>query len=198
MDRNGWLRMAAAAALLAAAGAVLGACSDRDDGAAPPPTAGEPTRPASSPSSPPAPTPTAAPPTAASPTPPATPGRPTPAGPTTVQMTGVCPPNPDPAPANVAVVTQPAPNASVTSPLTVTGMVEAFEATFQAELLDAQQNQLAHVVGMAQQGQVLSPFSVQLTFSVNQPTPGCLRVYQQSARDGSDTKIVLVPVVLLP
>lgn len=191
MDRNGWLRVAAAAALFAA-GAVLGACSDRDDGAAPLPTAGEPTRPASPTSSPQPETPTA------SPTPQPSPARPTPAGPTTVQMTGVCPPNPDPAPASVAVVTQPAPNASVTSPLTVTGMVEAFEATFQAELLDAQQNQLAHVVGMAQQGQVLSPFSVQLTFSVNAPTPGCLRIYQQSARDGSDTKIVLVPLVLLP
>lgn len=186
-----------------AAGAAFAACSGRDEGAAAP-TAGDPTHPAS---------PTPAQPTAADPTPPASPapappaasptaqpgpGRPSPAGPTTVQLAGVCPPNPDPAPANVAVVTQPAPNASVTSPLTVTGMVEAFEATFQAELLDAQQNQLAHVAGMAQQGQVLSPFSVQLTFSVSAPTPGCLRIYQQSAKDGSDTKILLVPLVLLP
>jgi hypothetical protein len=33
----------------------------------------------------------------------------------------------------VAVVSQPLANASVTSPLTVSGMVEAFEATFQAQ-----------------------------------------------------------------
>lgn len=190
MDRMGWLRTAAAAGLLAA-GAAFAACSDRDDGPAPPAAGGEP--PTTT-----APAPTEPPPTTAPPTAQPTPGRPAPAGPTTVQMTGVCPPNPDPAPASVAVVTQPAPNASVTSPLTVTGMVEAFEATFQAELLDAQQNQLAHVVGMAQQGQVLSPFSVQLAFSVTAPTPGCLRIYQQSARDGSDTKILLVPLVLLP
>ncbi|WP_322795546.1 Gmad2 immunoglobulin-like domain-containing protein [Tepidiforma sp.] len=95
-------------------------------------------------------------------------------------------------------MSQPLPNASVTSPLTVTGMVEAFEATFQAQLVDGNANQLAHVVGMAQQGQVLSPFSVQLTFSVSAPTPACLRIYQQSAKDGSDSKIVQVPLVLLP
>ncbi len=117
---------------------------------------------------------------------------------TATPVAGVCPPNPDPAPPGAAVVNQPLPNAPVTSPLVVTGMVEAFEATFQAQLLDAQANQLAHVVGMAQQGQVLSPFSVTLTFQVSGPTPGCLRIYQQSAKDGSDTKIVLVPVVLLP
>ncbi len=160
--------------------ALLGACSDKDEPA--PPAAG---------------TATAAPATAA-PTGQAQPSPTAPAPSPTPALTGVCPPNPDPAPATVAVVTQPLPNAAVQSPLTVTGMVEAYEATFQAQLLDAQQNQLAHVVGMAQQGQVLSPFSVQLTFTVSAPTPGCLRIYQQSAKDGSDTKIVHVPVVLMP
>ena len=168
-------------ATAAALGAVLlGGCSEKDGPA--PPAAG---------------TATAAPATAA-PTGQAQPSPTAPAPSPTPALTGVCPPNPDPAPATVAVVTQPLPNAAVQSPLTVTGMVEAFEATFQAQLLDAQQNQLAHVVGMSQAGQVLSPFSVQLTFSVSAPTPGCLRIYQQSAKDGSDTKIVHVPVVLMP
>ena len=172
-------RMSIAAA--AALGAVLlGGCSEKDEPA--PPAAGT----------------AAAAPATAAPTGQAQPSPTAPAPSPTPALTGVCPPNPDPAPATVAVVTQPAPNASVTSPLTVTGMVEAFEATFQAQLLDAQQNQLAHVVGMSQAGQVLSPFSVQLTFAVSAPTPGCLRIYQQSAKDGSDTKIVHVPVVLMP
>jgi hypothetical protein len=145
--------------------------------------AAEPTVPTPTPAEQSAPSPTPAVQTAPSPTP---------------AVQNVCPPNPDPAPPTVAVVSQPLPNASVTSPLTVSGMVEAFEATFQAQLLDGQQNQLAHVVGMSSAGQVLSPFSVQLTFSVTAPTPACLRIYQQSAKDGSDTKIVLVPLVLLP
>jgi len=117
---------------------------------------------------------------------------------TATPLSGVCPPNPDPAPPSVAVVNSPLPNASVTSPLTVTGMVAAFEAQFAADLLDAGQQQLVAVHGMAQQGQMLSPFTVTLSFSVNAPTPGCLRIYQQSPKDGSLVKFVQVPVVLMP
>lgn len=113
-------------------------------------------------------------------------------------VTGVCPPNPSPAPASIAVVTQPSPNAQVTSPVTVTGMVAAFEATFLADILDGQGTQLAFVVGMAQDGTSLSPFSVQIPFSVSAPTPGCIRIYQQSAADGSYYRFVQVPVVLMP
>ncbi|GIW13587.1 MAG: hypothetical protein KatS3mg062_1026 [Tepidiforma sp.] len=95
-------------------------------------------------------------------------------------------------------MSQPLANASVTSPLTVTGMVAAFEAQFEAELLDGAQNQLASVHGMSQQGQQLSPFTVTLNFSVTAPTPGCLRIYQYSPADGSMTKVVQVPLVLMP
>ncbi len=131
----------------------------------------------------------------ATPTP--TPGRQV-GGAVTPVLAGVCPPNPSPAPATIAVVNQPAPNALVTSPVTVTGLVAAFEATFLADIVDAQQNQLAFVVGMAQDGTSLSPFTVQLPFSVTAPTPACVRIYQQSAADGSYYRFVQVPVVLMP
>ncbi len=131
------------------------------------------------------------------PTPTPTPARQV-GGAVTPVLAGVCPPNPSPAPATIAVVNQPAPNTLVTSPVTVTGLVAAFEATFLADIIDAQQNQLAFVVGMAQDGTSLSPFSVQLPFSVSAPTPACVRIYQQSAADGSYYRFVQVPVVLLP
>lgn len=118
--------------------------------------------------------------------------------PTATPVVGVCPPNPSPALPSQAVVSSPVANAPVQSPLTVTGMVEAFEAQFEADLLDAAGNQLAKVHGMAQQGQQLSPFTVTLSFSVNVPTPGCLRIYQVSAADGSLVKFVQVPVVAVP
>ena len=63
----------------------------------------------------------------ARPTPPATPS---PAATTPAPVADVCQANPAPATSAQVAVTQPAAFAQVTSPLTVSGIINAFEATF--------------------------------------------------------------------
>ena len=77
-------------------------------------------------------------------------------------------------------VTTPAPNALVTSPLTVTGEARGtwyFEASFPVELFDANGLMLAQVPAQAQ-GEWMTtdfvPFSVTLTFSVPTTKTGTL------------------------
>ena len=43
-----------------------------------------------------------------------------------------------------------------------------------------------------------APFAVDITFSVDIPQPGCVRVYEISPRDGHRVNVVQVPVLLQP
>ncbi len=117
---------------------------------------------------------------------------------TPTAIANVCQPNPHPATLAQVVVNQPAPYGQVSSPLTVRGEINAFEATFQIELKDATGTNVASATGHAQQGQKLSPFSETVSFSVRTPTSACLWVYQQSARDGTAVTIQQVPLTLMP
>ena len=167
-----------AVALLAVA-----ACSDDDDGATPSPSpvpSLTETQPPASPS--PTPTPTST-------------STPTPTLFPTVRL-----PNPDPATAAFQVLDQPAPSAVVTSPVTVSGQVNYFEATYQIAIYDASGAPLVETFGTAQQPDigVIGPFSHDVTFTVSEPTPACLWVYEQSAMDGSPVRVGQVPLLLLP
>ncbi len=130
--------------------------------------------------------------------PPAPSDTPTPATETTPLPPNVCQPNPDPASPQVLVIDTPKPGDAVTSPLLVSGRVAAFEATFKITIFNAAGQAIADVVGMSAEGQVLSPFSEQITFSTPGPKPACLWVYQASARDGSPIHVGQVPILLLP
>lgn len=112
----------------------------------------------------------------------------------------VCLPNPDPATADFQVLDQPAPESEVTSPLTVSGQVNYFEGTYQIAIYDEDGTALEQTFGTAQQPDVgqLGPFSHRVMFDVTEPTPACLWVYEQSARDGSPVRVGQVPLVLLP
>lgn len=74
------------------------------------------------------------------------------------------------------IVDSPAPNATVTSPLTVTGEARGtwyFEASFPVRLLDDQNNELAVAPAQAQGDWMTEdyvPFSVTLTFVTNAPS----------------------------
>lgn len=116
----------------------------------------------------------------------------------TSQTQNVCKPNPDPAPSSILVIDAPLPNASVQSPITVSGQVQAFEATFEMTLFNANGTPITTKTGMSQEGQVLSPFSQQITFPPSAAGPACLWVWQASARDGSVTKVGQVPLTLVP
>ena len=112
----------------------------------------------------------------------------------------VCLPNPDPATADVQIVDQPPPSTSTTSPLTAPGQIVAFEATYQIAIFDAAGNPIVQTFGTAGPAEIgeLAPFSIDVEFSVDEPTPACLWVYEASARDGSPINVGQIPLLLLP
>jgi hypothetical protein len=118
--------------------------------------------------------------------------------PTPSPAASVCQANPSPATPAQVVVSQPAANALVASPLTVAGQINAFEATFAIAIKDASGTDIATKTGHSQAGQMLSPFSESVPFTVSTQTHACLWVFQFSAKDGSPSMILQVPVRLMP
>jgi hypothetical protein len=110
----------------------------------------------------------------------------------------VCQTNPNPATAAQTVVNLPLPGAQVTSPVTVSGQINAFEAQFNIAIKDASGSDLVAQSGHSQEGQTLSPFSESVPFAVTTPTPACLWVFDLSSKDGSPIQVVQVPITLVP
>ena len=112
----------------------------------------------------------------------------------------VCLANPDPATSEFQILEAPDPFTQVTSPVTVSGQVNAFEATYQITIFDAVGTPLVETFGTAQQPDigVIGPFSSDVSFSVAEATPACIWVFEESARDGSPINIGQIPVILLP
>ena len=112
----------------------------------------------------------------------------------------VCETNPDPVDAvdPSVVVDEPVANDSVTSPLHVSGQARVFEATVSLTLFDADGTEIASTVTNAVEAGTLSPFSTDIPFSVTEDTAACLWVFEASAKDGSPTNVVQVPLTLEP
>lgn len=112
----------------------------------------------------------------------------------------VCQPNPDPATPEFQIIDQPSAGDTVTSPVTISGQVLAFEATYQIGIFDAAGDPIVETFGTAEATEVgeLAPFSIDVAFEVDEPTPACIWVYEQSARDGSSIHVGQIPVTLLP
>ena len=110
----------------------------------------------------------------------------------------VCADNPDPANDEQVQVDEPLGGDPITSPVTVRGMVAAFEATFKITIYDATGATLADVTGMSLEGQTLAPFEEEVPFTVTQETPACLWVYESSAMDGQPIHVIQIPVRLQP
>ena len=128
----------------------------------------------------------------------------TPAGPSPTPaptaVPNVCAANPspvNPADPNI-IVRSPEPGTVVRSPLHITGLARVFEAQFNVSLYGELGGVIAETAGMAEEGQVLSPFAVDLTFAVGREQPACLWVYDLSAKDGSRIDVVQVPIALAP
>ena len=111
----------------------------------------------------------------------------------------VCGTNPDPATPGDAVITAPVANDQVTSPLTVSGTIAAFEAVFQVSIKDANGTDIVTQSGMASEGQTLAPFSESVPFTVTAATPACVWVFVISQMDGTTPlNITQIPVTLVP
>jgi hypothetical protein len=128
----------------------------------------------------------------------------TPAGPSPTPaptaVPNVCKANPspvNPADPNI-IVRSPEPGQVVTSPLAITGQARVFEAQVNVTLYGELGGVIAEAQTLAEEGQVLSPFQVELSFTVGREQPTCLWVYQVSAKDGSRIDVVQVPIALAP
>ena len=122
---------------------------------------------------------------------------PTPTG--SIGLTEACYGNLSPAKPSEVIIDTPGPSDEITSPVTVSGQIDAFEATFLIAIKDPANNDLIEPhVGHSAEGQKLSPFSEQVSFNVDKPTVACIWVYEASPRDGTPQKIHEIPVVLKP
>lgn len=112
----------------------------------------------------------------------------------------VCQPNPDPATPEFQVIDQPRAGDIVTSPVTISGQVLAFEGTYQIGIFDAAGDPIVETFGTAAAMEIgeLAPFSIDVPFDVDEATPACIWVYEQSARDGSPIHVGQIPVTLSP
>ncbi len=112
----------------------------------------------------------------------------------------VCEPNPDPATPEFQVIDEPSEGDTVTSPVTISGLVLAFEATYLIGIFDADGNPIVETFGTAGPAEAgeLAPFSIELAFDVDEGTPVCIWVYEASARDSSPINVGQIPVTLSP
>ncbi|MEW2386266.1 Gmad2 immunoglobulin-like domain-containing protein [Micromonospora sp. NPDC047707] len=97
------------------------------------------------------------------------------------------------------VVTTPLIGARVTSPVTVTGTADVFEATVNVRVLDAAGREIATTFTTATCGTgCRGDYRVAVNYRVDREQAGTVEVYEVSPADGSRTKVVAVPVRLTP
>ncbi|MFF5216028.1 Gmad2 immunoglobulin-like domain-containing protein [Micromonospora sp. NPDC000442] len=95
------------------------------------------------------------------------------------------------------VVTGPVIGDRVTSPVTVTGSADVFEATVNVRVLDAAGRQLATAFTTATCGTgCRGAYRVTVRYRLPTEQAGTIEVYEVSADDGSRTNVVAVPVTL--
>jgi Immunoglobulin-like domain of bacterial spore germination len=97
------------------------------------------------------------------------------------------------------LVEAPEAGSALSSPISVTGKANVFEATVSMRLVDGEGNELATTFATATCGTgCWGDFQTPLAFSVDHELPAMLEVYQASAEDGSPLDLVRIPVTLSP
>ncbi len=92
-----------------------------------------------------------------------------------------------------------APGDTVTSPAHLTGTANTFEAAFVIDILDANGKQLVEQHATATSGTgTRGTFDVTVPFTVDKEQAGKVVVFELSAKDGSKTNVVEIPVTLKP
>jgi hypothetical protein len=96
-------------------------------------------------------------------------------------------------------VTEPADGVTVTSPVTISGTADVFEATVSIRILDETGNVIADTFATATCGTgCRGDYSDRVRFAVDTEQPGTIEVFEVSAEDGSMINMVRIPVTLLP
>jgi immunoglobulin-like protein involved in spore germination/sporulation and spore germination protein len=97
------------------------------------------------------------------------------------------------------LVDTPTIGSTASSPVTVSGTANVFEATVSVRILDAGGRQLASTFTTATCGTgCRGTYSVSVPFPVTGNQPGTIEVFEASAKDGSPINVVRIPVVLSP
>ncbi len=87
----------------------------------------------------------------------------------------------------------------VSSPVTIAGTADVFEAVVSIEILDEDGRAVASTFTMATCGTgCRGSYTTDVRYSVETRQPGTIRVYEVSAMDGSPIHIVEIPVMLTP
>ncbi len=85
------------------------------------------------------------------------------------------------------------------SPIVITGNANVFEATVSVRVLDAGGNVIAQTFTTAACGTgCRGDFRSEVEVAIDTEQPGTIQVFESSARDGSMTNTVEIPVTLLP
>jgi hypothetical protein len=133
--------------------------------------------------------------------------------PTPTPVINVCPENPDPASPDIMVVEGVQENDVLTSPAHVRGWGAGIgfeDAGVRVAIYDATGEPVAEVTAppllaegripppTLEQGEFSAPFAVDVAFRTVVEQPGCVRVFELSAADGSPIHVVQIPVLLQP
>ena len=96
-------------------------------------------------------------------------------------------------------VRSPVIGARVTSPVTVSGTADVFEATVSVRILDAAGREIARTFTTASCGTgCRGDYSVTVSYSVPRTAPGTIEVFESSAKNGLPVNVQLIPVTLAP
>jgi hypothetical protein len=87
----------------------------------------------------------------------------------------------------------------VSSPVTISGTANVFEATVSIRILDARGKELANTFTTATCGTgCRGDYSIAVSYSVDHEQPGTIEVFESSAQDGSAINVQSIPVTLTP
>jgi len=96
-------------------------------------------------------------------------------------------------------VRSPVIGARLTSPVTVSGTADVFEATVSVRILDSAGHEVARTFTTASCGTgCRGDYSVTVSYSVPRTQPGMIEVFESSAKDGQPVNVQLIPVTLAP
>lgn len=97
------------------------------------------------------------------------------------------------------IVRNPVIGEQVSSPVTVSGTADVFEAVVSVRILDSAGNEIARTFSSASCGTgCRGGYSVPVSYTVAQQEPGTIEVFESSPKNGQPVNVQLIPVTLAP
>ena len=97
------------------------------------------------------------------------------------------------------IVQNPAIGEQVSSPVTVSGTADVFEAVVSVRVLDSAGNQIARTFSTASCGTgCRGGYSIPVSYTVTRAEPGTIEVFESSPKNGQPVNVQLIPVTLAP